>query len=281
MHKDINTMSISERIAAATTYVKAQLAHRKPLIAMILGSGLGDYAHGLENPIYISYNDIPGFLQSTVEGHAGQFVIGEKFGKTVLAMQGRFHFYEGYSQEEITIPVRVMKALGIDLLLITNAAGGVNVNFTEGALMLITDHINFSGTNPLMGKNLDEFGPRFPDMSTVYCPQLRQQLLSATKKAGITLEQGVYMFFSGPCYETPAEVRFARFCGGDAVGMSTVPEAIVAAHCQMKVLGISCITNMAAGVLEQALDHGDVIEVAKRVKADFTQVLDLVVEELV
>ena len=274
-------MTIREKIAVATAYVAEKLDGKQADIGMILGSGLGDYADGLENPIKIPYADIPGFLTSTVEGHAGQFIIGEKHGKTVLAMQGRFHFYEGYSQQEITIPVRMMHKLGIKTLLITNAAGGVNVNFGEGALMLITDHINFAGTNPLMGENLDEFGPRFPDMSTVYSPKLREKLRLATDKAGISLEQGVYMMFSGPCYETPAEVRFARFCGADAVGMSTVPEATVAAHCGMDVVGISCITNMAAGVLDQPLDHGEVVEVANRVKSTFTKVLDLLVGEVI
>jgi len=268
-------MDYKTRIEESAAYIKVRLGTLRPQVGLILGSGLGAYADDLEDQIHIPYADIPGFLTSTVEGHVGRFVAGRRGGMTVLAMQGRFHYYEGYSQQETTIPVRVMKKLGIDTLVITNAAGGVNTSFAEGALMVITDHINFSGQNPLIGPNLDEFGPRFPDMTTIYDSALRTQLIDRAKAEGIDLDRGVYVMFSGPNYETPAEVRFARIMGGDVVGMSTVPEAIVAYHAKMRVLGISCVTNMAAGVLDQPLHHGEVVEVANRVHGTFVRVLDL------
>jgi len=271
-------MTLRDRINQSTAYLKEKLGDLRPQVGMILGSGLGDYADQLENKIEIPYADIPGFLKSTVEGHRGQFVVGTKAGLTILAMQGRFHYYEGYSQQEITLPVRVMRLLGIETLFITNAAGGVNLNFAEGALMVITDHINYSFANPLIGANMDDFGPRFPDMTTVYTPDLRAEVLQRAETEGIQLNQGVYAMFSGPNYETPAEVRFARIMGADAVGMSTVPEAIVAAQSGLRVLGLSCITNMAAGVLPEALDHADVVVVAARVRQTFTRVLDLALE---
>jgi len=268
-------MLLHDRIEQSVEYLQRKLGGYSPQVAMILGSGLGEYGDALINRIEIPYKDIPGFPTSTVEGHKGQFVVGERKGVTVLAMQGRFHYYEGYSQQEITLPVRVMKRLGIETLFITNAAGGVNLSFAEGALMIITDHINFSSGNPLIGENLDEFGPRFPDLTTLYTPELREKVINIASDHGIQLDQGVYAMFSGPNYETPSEIRFARFMGADAVGMSTVPEAIVAAHSGMRVLGLSCITNMAAGVLETPLSHKDVVNVAARVRVNFIQVLDL------
>lgn len=271
-------MDLTKRIDDAASYIRKQLGGIQPTVGLILGSGLGEYADNLENPIVIAYDEIPGFLSVTVEGHKGQFVAGVKQGVPVLCMQGRFHYYEGYSQQETTLPVRVMHQLGIKNLLITNAAGGVNKAFAEGALMLITDHINFSGQNPLIGENLEAFGPRFPDMTYVYDPQLRADLLAKTKAQDIHLDEGVYMFFSGPSYETPAEVRLARILGGDAVGMSTAPEAIVARHAGMRVLGLSCITNPAAGVVDRPLHHDEVVEVAARVRSTFIQVLDLALE---
>lgn len=252
----------------------------EPEIGMILGSGLGDYADGIENPVVIPYSDLPGFPVSTVSGHAGQFVLGTHKGKRVIAMQGRVHYYEGYSQNLITVPIRIMKKLGVSKMILTNAAGGVNLNFKPGTLMLLTDHINYSGSNPLLGENLEEFGVRFPDMSHVYPVRYREQLKKAAEANHIHLEEGVYMMFSGPCYETPAEVCMARCAGADAVGMSTVPEGIVCAHCQIPVIGISCITNMAAGILDQALDHKEVMETADRVKSDFIKVLDLILTEV-
>src|SRR5699024_9974275 len=218
----------------------------KPKVGLILGSGLGVLAEEINNPTKIAYHQIPGFPVSTVEGHAGQFVAGELKGVPVLAMQGRFHSYEGYALEDVTLPVRVMKALGIETLVVTNA-GGVNRTFTPGDLMLITDHINNVGVNPLIGPNKSEFGVRFPDMSTAYTPHLQEMARAVAKDLGIPLQEGVYVWNSGPSYETPAEIQMIDKIGGDAVGMSTVPEVIVARHADMQVVGISCITNMAAG----------------------------------
>ena len=272
-------MEWQQRIEDAYQALTAK-TDKKPQIGMILGSGLGDYAEELENAVYIPYSQLPGFPVSTVEGHAGRFVIGEKKGRTIIAMQGRFHYYEGYSQQELTMPVRMMKKMGVQSLLITNAAGGVNTEFNNGALMLISDHINYSGSNPLIGKNLDAFGTRFPDMSYVYHRDMRQKTKALAQAHGIDLQEGVYMMFSGPCYETPAEVRMARILGADAVGMSTVPEAIVAAHCGIQILGISCITNMAAGILDQPLQHQEVMDTVQRIKSQFIQLVDLVVDEV-
>ena len=270
-------MELSTCIEQAVSYIRS-VTDFQPEIGMILGSGLGDYAGQIEHPVCIPYHEIPEFPVSTVAGHAGQFVLGEHLGKKVIVMQGRFHFYEGYSQRQLTMPVRIMKRLGVDRLVVTNAAGGVNLEFHSGTLMMISDHINYSGSNPLIGSNLDEFGPRFPDMSNVYDLSLRQKLREEAEKVGIKLDEGVYMMFSGPNYETPAEVRMARVFGADAVGMSTVPEAITASHCGMKVLGVSCITNMAAGVLNAPLCHDEVVETATRVRADFVRVLDIILQ---
>ena len=222
-------------------------------IGLILGSGLGGYADTLENKRCVDYASIEGFPVSAVVGHQSRFVVGEKGGKTVIVMQGRFHFYEGYPQSMLTLGVRTMRRVGVEKLLITNAAGGVN--FPAGTLMLISDHINLSGSNPLIGKNLDSFGTRFPDLSNVYDKALRTRLKALAAADGIDLKEGVYLMMSGPSYETPAEIRMARGLGADTVGMSTVPEAIAAAHCGMQVVGISLITNAAAGVLDQPLTH--------------------------
>lgn len=252
----------------------------EPEIGLILGSGLGDYAEQIENPIVIPYNDIPGFPISTVVGHAGRFVLGMCKGKKVIAMQGRVHYYEGYSQKTITLPVRIMKRLGIKKMVLTNAAGGVNKNFAPGTLMMISDHINFSGSNPLLGENIEEDGPRFPDMSSIYKKEFRDTLKEAATKQGINLEEGVYMMLSGPSYETPAEIRMARTLGADAVGMSTVPEAIVCSQMGISVLGISCITNCGAGILDQPLKHFEVVETANRVKTEFAKVIDIALEKV-
>lgn len=272
-------MDLSTRIHAAAEHIRAKLT-TSPTIGLILGSGLGDFADTLEDRIVIPFSQIPDFPQPTVEGHVGAFVIGNCQGKTVIALQGRIHYYEGHPQQVITIPVRVMALLGVRQLILTNAAGGVNLNFYPGDLMLISDHINFSGSNPLIGQNLSEFGPRFPDVSDVYTQGLRKLITEKAADNGIALRQGVYMMFSGPCYETPAEIRFARTVGADAVGMSTVPEAIVAAQCGMEVVGISCITNMAAGVLPQKLNHQEVIETAALVHDKFHKLLNLILETL-
>lgn len=272
-------MDLQAKINNAVSYIRSKTDF-VPQIGLVLGSGLGDYVDKIENPIVVAYSDIEGFPVSTVEGHAGQFVLGNCQGKRVIAMQGRFHGYEGYAQSELTIPIRVMHQLSVRKLLLTNAAGGVNKNFQSGTLMSISDHINYSFQNPLTGINLNEFGPRFPDLSNVYDKELRQKLNDVAHKNNIPLAEGVYMIFSGPNYETPAEVRMARIVGADAVGMSTVPEAIIAAHCGMKTLGVSCITNLAAGILDQPLNHAEVVEVANRVKTQFTKLVDLVIAEV-
>lgn len=256
------------KINEASSFIQSKL-NEKPEIGLILGSGLGILGDQIENPIIIKYDEVPHFPQSTVEGHKGQLVIGKLEGKTVIAMQGRFHYYEGYSIQEVTFPVRVMNALGIDKLIVTNAAGGSNKEFEPGDLMLITDHINFAFNNPLIGKNFEELGPRFPDMSHAYSPELMNIARKASEELGFSLKEGSYMFFTGPTYETPAEIKMATVLGADAVGMSTVPEVIVAVHSGIKVLGISCITNMAAGILDQPLDHSEVIETTVRVKDKF------------
>ncbi|GFH40300.1 purine-nucleoside phosphorylase [Pseudolactococcus insecticola] len=233
---------------------------------LILGSGLGDLAEEIENPIIADYADIPNFPASKVAGHAGKLVYGELSGKKVIAMQGRFHYYEGHDMQTVTMPVRVMKLLGADSLLVTNAAGGIS--FGPGTLMLISDHINFTANHPLIGDNLDEFGPRFPDMSDAYTRDYREIAKRVAAENKVALSEGVYMGFSGPTYETPAEIRFAETIGADAVGMSTVPEVIVAAHSGMKVLGISAITNHAAGK-QAELNHEEVVAVTTQIKEDF------------
>lgn len=252
-----------------------------PEVGLILGSGLGDYAEKIEDKIIIPYSELPEFPVSTVAGHAGRFILGNINGRKVIAMQGRVHYYEGYTQRKITLPVRIMKALGVEKMIITNAAGGVNKEFGAGTLMLIQDHINYSGSNPLIGENPEEFGARFPDMSNIYSKEYRSKLKEIAKEEGISLAEGTYMMFSGPSYETPAEVRMARILGGDAVGMSTVPEAIVCSQMGIKVLGISCITNCAAGILDQPLNHAEVVETANRVKGEFVKVIDIALERVV
>ena len=235
---------------------------------LILGSGFGELAAEIEEAIVIPYDQIPFFPTSTVVGHAGQLVYGTLSGKKVLAMQGRFHFYEGHSMQTVTYPVRVMAALKAHSVIVTNACGGVNESFVPGDLMLITDHINFTGQNPLIGPNEDEIGPRFPDMSEAYTLTYREVAKEAASQLDLTLKEGVYMGYSGPTYETPAEIRMSRTMGADAVGMSTVPEVIVAAHSGLKVLGISCITNLAAG-MQANLNHEEVVETTQRVKQSF------------
>ena len=272
-------MDLLTRILEAKEYIKAR-SNYTPTIGLILGSGLGSLADSIENPEFFSYSDIPGFPVSTVEGHKGRLVIGNLQGKTVIAMDGRFHYYEGYNMAEVTIAVRVMKLLGIETLIVTNAAGAVNTSFTPGDLMIITDHINFSGSNPLIGKNLEEFGPRFPDMSTAYNPDLRAIAINSASALGIDIKQGVYMMMSGPTYETPAEIRMARVLGADAVGMSTVPEVIIANHCDIKVLGISCLTNMAAGILDKPLDHSEVIETSNMAKNNFIKLMNEIIKNI-
>ena len=268
-------MEIQKQIHAAADYIRTRTAYR-PTIGMVLGSGLGDFADTLEEAVRIPYAEIPNFPVPTAPGHVGALVFGKKQGKEVVVLQGRIHFYEGLSQQQITLPIRVLAALGIKTLVLTNAAGGVNLDFQPGTLMMITDHINYSGANPLVGPNLDDFGPRFPDVSDLYTKSLRDAVKAAAGKAGIAVQEGVYMMFSGPNYETPAEVRMAKIVGADAVGMSTVPEALVAGHCGMDVVGISCITNIAAGLSDQKLDHSEVLEIANRIHDTFQSLLDVV-----
>jgi len=272
-------MDLQAKINAAAQYILNTVSNR-PTIGMVLGSGLGDFADTLENPVRVAYSDIPNFPQPTVAGHAGALVFGSKMGQEIVVLQGRIHFYEGVSMQELTLPVRVLAAIGVKTLVLTNAAGGVNTSFRAGDLMLISDHINYSGANPLIGQNLDAFGPRFPDVSDLYTKEIREKVKGKAAEAGMRLQEGVYMMFSGPNYETPAEVRMARIVGADAVGMSTVPEALIAGHCGMRVVGMSCITNMAAGVLDVKLDHSEVVETANRVHDEFHKLLNLILTVL-
>ncbi|GIN60664.1 purine nucleoside phosphorylase [Robertmurraya siralis] len=268
-----------ENIVAATEYLQKKL-DLKPEIGLILGSGLGVLADEIENAVSIPYQEIPDFPVSTVEGHAGQLVFGQLNGAPVVAMQGRFHYYEGYSFEQVTFPVRVMKELGVKSLIVTNAAGGINESFSAGDLMLITDHINNMGSNPLIGKNDSRLGARFPDMSEAYSKELIHKAKAIASQLNIKLQEGVYVGNTGPTYETPAEVRMLRVMGGDAVGMSTVPEVIVARHSGLEVLGISCISNMASGILDQPLNHEEVIETTEKVKENFLRFVKAMIKEL-
>ena len=260
-------------------YIKEKIGSFEPEIGIILGSGLGDFADEY-NQISISYSDIPGFEKSQVQGHKGKLVFAEINGKKVVMMQGRYHFYEGYTMQTVTYPVKIMKKLGIKILIITNAAGAVNKNFTPGNLMLITDHISFMGTNPLIGQNDDTLGTRFPDMSEIYSKQLLLKAENAAQELKIPYQKGVYIATTGPSYETPAEINMYRLIGGDAVGMSTAPEATVANYCGMKVLGISCLTNYAAGVTDNPLNHQEVIDTANKVKDNFKNLLLAVLKNI-
>lgn len=272
-------MDLSTRISNAYNYIRTR-TDAIPEMGLILGSGLGDFADTLQDRLVIPFSDIPDFPAATVPGHTGAFVFGTKHGKSLVCLQGRLHYYEGHPMEVLTMPVRILAKLGVKTLLLTNAAGGVNKDYRPGDLMLIADHINFSGANPLIGEHLEEFGPRFPDVTDLYSSALRLKIKLAAVDAGISLRQGVYMMFSGPNYETPAEVRMARILGADAVGMSTVPEALTAAQCGIKVLGISCITNLAAGVSPEKLSHQEVIETAAIAHDKFHSLVDLVLKEI-
>lgn len=262
-------MSLLEKIMETKNFL-VEKGLTEPEFGLILGSGLGELAEEVENAIIIDYSDIPNWGKSTVVGHAGKLVYGDLAGRKVLALQGRFHFYEGNPMEVVTFPVRVMKALGCQGAIVTNAAGGIG--YGPGTLMAITDHINMTGQNPLIGQNLDEFGPRFPDMSDAYTAEYRDTAHKVAEKIGIKLDEGVYLGVSGPCYETPAEIRAFQTLGADAVGMSTVPEVIVAAHSGLKVLGISAITNFAAG-FQSELNHEEVVAVTQQIKEDFKRLV--------
>ncbi len=266
-----------EKYRAAADYIGSRITG-SPQTGIILGTGLGSLVDFLGETIEIDYSDIPGFPQTTVEGHAGKLVCGLLGGKRVLVMKGRFHFYEGYEMDQVAFHIRVFKLLGISQLIVTNAAGGINAGFIPGDLMLITDHISFFAPSPLRGRNLGEVGPRFPDMCNAYDADLIHLAKDAAIKEGISVREGVYAFAQGPMFETPAEIRALKVLGADAVGMSTVPEVIVARHADIKVLGISCITNMAAGVLDEPIRHDEVLITAKKAEQSFVTLVRGIVE---
>ena len=264
------------QVEAAASFVRARLAD-PPQVAVVLGSGLGDFADTLDDAVTVPYREIPSWPGVSVTGHAGTLVAGRVGSRRVVALAGRAHFYEGHPMANVVFPTRVVAALGVTTLLLTNAAGGINTSFSQGALMVIDDHINLVGTNPLVGPNDERFGPRFPDMTEVYSKRLRAVADRAAERNGLPLAHGIYAGLHGPSYETPAEIRFLRAIGADAVGMSTVAEAIAARHMGMEVLGISCITNMAAGVLPQPLNHAEVMETAQRVRGAFIALIEEIV----
>ena len=271
--------SISCTVAEAADFLRARLP-ATPDLALVLGSGLGELADEIESPVCIPYEEIPHFPVSTAPGHVGRFVCGRLNGRLVLCMQGRFHYYEGHDMAAIALPVRVLKALGCKALILTNAAGGVNWDFSVGDFMLITDHINFMGANPLRGANDDAIGPRFCDMTQVYTPAFQETARRVAEQQGIALREGVYLGYMGPSFETPAEIRAFRTLGADAVGMSTVPEAIAASHCGLPVLGVSLITNMAAGMAGKRLSGDEVIEIANQRGPIFRRFIRTVAGEL-
>lgn len=258
-----------EYFQKSADYVKSIVPYT-PEVAIVLGSCLGPFADTIEDPIVIDYKDIPNFLVSTVKSHAGKLIFGTVAGKKVVCMSGRFHSYEGYDFEQLVIPVRLFKLLGVKATILTNAAGAVNASYRPGDVMIVTDHIKLAGHSPLRGRNVDEFGPRFFDVSNMYTPALRKLALDCAEGSGLTVHEGVYFFFTGPQFETPAEIRAARILGGDAVGMSTVTEALTAAHCGMPLMCLSVMTNMAAGVLDQPLTSEEVDETAKMIAGRFS-----------
>lgn len=277
-----------EELSPDTLYERAEHAARTIRsrwsedlrVALVLGSGLGAFADDLQDSVAIPYDEIPGFARSTVEGHAGRLVLGRVGGISLAAMQGRFHYYEGYALEEVVFPVRVLGLLGIKALILTNAAGGINVAFEQGSLMVISDHLNLMGVNPLRGKNDERFGSRFPDMSEVYARDYQEIAVEEGRRMNIELRRGIYAGLSGPSYETPAEVRMLRTLGADAVGMSTVPEAIIGRQMGIKIMGLSCITNMASGVFDQPINHQEVIETGVRVHETFKELLRRVIPRI-
>jgi purine-nucleoside phosphorylase len=272
-------MDYYDKVSEAAEAIRRRV-REVPRIAIVLGSGLGDFANSLGDAVSIPYRELPHWPVSNVVGHEGRLVVGTTRGKTIAALSGRSHVYEGHDLRTVTFAVRALGLLGVKTLILTNAAGGINTSFSQGALMVIDDHINLIGGNPLAGPNDDRFGPRFPDMTVVYSARLRKAADEAGKTISLPLPHGIYVALLGPSYETPAEIRFLRAIGADAVGMSTVPEAIAARHMGMEVLGISCITNMAAGVLPQPLDHSEVMETARRVRGQFMALLEGIVERI-
>jgi len=263
--------------AASAILAKTKI---NPKIGLILGSGLGVLADEMEDAVRIPFESIPYFMKPTAEGHQGELVVGKLQGVEVVILNGRYHYYEGYTLQQVTFPVRVMKLLGVETLILTNACGAVNRNFKPGELMVIKDHINLTANNPLIGSNVDFFGPRFPDASEIYTKSLRDVAKKVAEKNNIKLNEGVYTWWTGPSYETPAEIKMISVLGGDAVGMSTVPEALVASHAGMNVLGISCLTNMASGILPQKLSHQEVLDVAKQVRASFSQLIKDILSDI-
>lgn len=264
--------NLFEKLKEASSKIKEQISVQ-PEVGLILGSGLGILADEIEEAVRIDYSNIPHFPTSTVEGHAGKLIVGKLNGKSVVAMQGRFHYYEGYSMQQVTFPVRVMKELGVKTIVVTNACGGMNPDFEAGDLMIITDHLNMTGDNPLIGPNENELGPRFPDMSRAYTPELVDTAKKVAQRIGIKIQQGIYAGVTGPAYSTPAELIMLRNLGADTIGMSTVPEVIVASHMNMKVLGISCVTDMAIGEELEPLTHEQVMKVANRTKPKFIHLI--------
>lgn len=274
-----NSSSLYDRAQEAARLIRTRTNADVP-VAIVLGSGLGAFAEDLTDATEIPYDEIPGFARATVEGHAGRLVIGKAGEVTVAAMQGRFHYYEGYSLQDVTFPVRVLKLLGVRTLVLTNAAGTLNIEYTPGSLMVISDHLNLLGDHPLRGENDERFGPRFPDLSSVYAQRLQDIVIDEANAMGLEVRRGIYAALSGPSYETPAEIHMLRTLGADVVGMSTVPEAIVARHMDMQVVGISCITNLAAGVSDQPIDHSQVMAIGERVRGSFTELLKRVIPRI-
>jgi purine-nucleoside phosphorylase len=275
----MSNMSYFDQVEQAADAIRSRVPEM-PDIAIVLGSGLGDFANSLGDAVSIPYEELPHWPASRVIGHSGKFVVGKTSGRTIAALAGRSHLYEGHDAGRVAFGVRVLGRLGVRTLVLTNAAGGVNTSFAQGALMVIDDHINLTGHNPLVGENDERFGVRFPDMTEVYSRRLRRAADEAGLSIDLRLPHGVYVALMGPSYETPAEIRYLRTIGADAVGMSTVHEAIVARHMKMDVLGISCITNMAAGVLPQPLDHAEVMETAAKVRGQFIALLERIVGQL-
>jgi purine-nucleoside phosphorylase len=272
-------MEYYEQVQEAADAVRARV-RTPPEIGVVLGSGLGEFANALSDAVSMPYADLPHWPASKVIGHDGRLAVGTAKGRTVAALSGRSHLYEGHDLRTVTFAIRVLGVLGVRTLILTNAAGGINTGFSQGALMIIDDHINLMGGNPLVGPNDDRLGPRFPDMTDVYASRLRKIADEAGRSVKLLLPHGVYVALLGPSYETPAEIRYLRAIGADAVGMSTVPEAIVARHMGLEVLGISCISNMAAGVLPHPLDHAEVMETTRRVRGEFIALLEAIIERL-
>ncbi len=265
-----------EHAKAAADYIKSHIGFA-PEIAVVLGSCLGPFADRIEHPITIDYRDIPHFLVSTAPSHAGKLILGTVAGKKVVCLSGRFHRYEGYSYEQLSIPIRMLHCLGVRATILTNAAGAINLSYQPGDVMVIADHIKLFGDSPLMGPNAEEFGERFPDISAVYTPALRRLALDCAGDARVTVHEGVYFFFPGPQFESPSEIKAARILGGDAAGMSTVPEAITAAHCHMPLLGLSVMVNMAAGVSDAPISGEQIDKVGALIAGDFSDYVETII----